>query len=155
MGSILAFLRKSEAGGMQRYADDVHGTATRHHPQSAPCYPVSNEHRSSRTSCNCLTGPLGVNSWIVPDRRSAEYAGGAPPDARWFLFAHDRLVLVCARPVGAGAAREPAAGPDTATRASLTLHPPCVAVLGHFAMTPCCVGELRPSDLRSPLQGID
>lgn len=45
--------------------------------------------------------------------------------------------------------------PDTATLASLALHPNRVALLGYLGMTPCFVGELTPPDLRPPLQSIE
>ncbi len=79
--------------------------------------------------------------------RSAEHASGAAPDARWFLFAHDQLVLV--------QRENQLQVPDTATLASLALHPGRVALLGYLDTTPCFVGELTSADLRPPLQGIE
>jgi NAD+ diphosphatase len=79
--------------------------------------------------------------------RSADWNGGAPDAARWFLFAQDRLVLVNED--------NRLQVPDTATLTSLELHPDRAALLGYFDMTPCFVGELTTPDLLLPLQLID
>ena len=71
--------------------------------------------------------------------RSADWDGGAPDTARWFLFVQDRLVLMNED--------NRLQVPTTATLASLELHPDRAALLGYCDMTPCFIGELTQPDL--------
>ncbi len=82
-----------------------------------------------------------------PFVRSAEHAGGVTGDARWFLFAHDQLVLV--------QRENQLQVPDTGTLAELGIHPDRVTLLGYLDAMPCFVGQLTLADLRPPLQSIE